>query len=159
MSFHEDQEPLTHTVAYTIQGLLELGISASRDDWIEAAAGAADKVRKLQDPATGAVPGRIAKGYRAAVSWTNTTANSQMAVIWFRLAQATGDRSWAEAGRKVNRFNQSLHELDGKDPGIRGALRGSYPGHVGYGSYCYMNWTQKFFLDALLAEARAVDER
>jgi hypothetical protein len=42
--------------------------------------------------------------------------------------------------------------MDHRDLGRRGAVRGSYPGHRGYGRFWYMNWTQKFYLDALLAE-------
>lgn len=152
MNFDVGVDPLLHTIAYTIRGLLELGTLCGRDDFVDAAQHAAACVAKIQDPVTGAVPGQLGKGYRPTVSWTNTTANSQMAVIWFRLAEITGESSWVEYGRRANAFNRSLHEIDSRNPGTRGAIRGSWPSHKGYGSYWYMNWTQKFFLDALLAE-------
>jgi hypothetical protein len=154
MSFSPKQAPFTHTVAYTIQGLLEIGVLMGRSDFAEKACQAAAKVLSLQCPKTGAIPGQIAPGYRSAVKWTSATGNAQMAIIWFRLAEIKGEPSWRNAAERANRFNCSLQELDleSPDPGRRGALRGSYPGHLGYGRFWYMNWTQKFHLDALLAE-------
>jgi glycosyltransferase involved in cell wall biosynthesis len=157
MSFHPEQTPVTHTVAYTIQGLLEIGVLMGRSDFAEKACQAAAKVLSLQCPKTGAIPGQIAPGYRSAVKWTSATGNAQMAIIWFRLAEIKGEPSWRKAAERINRFNCSLQELDleSRDPGRRGALRGSYPGHLGYGRFWYMNWTQKFHLDALLAQTGA----
>jgi hypothetical protein len=153
MNFDVGVDPLLHTVAYTLRGLLELGALCGRDDFVEAARHGAACVAKIQEPATGSIPGQLGQGYRAVVSWTNTTANSQMAVIWFRLAEITAEAQWLDYARRANAFNRSLHEIDSRNPGTRGAIRGSWPSHVGYGQYWYMNWTQKFFLDALLAEA------
>jgi hypothetical protein len=153
MSFDMGVDPLLHTIAYTIQGLLELGVLCGLDDFVDAVRQGAACVAKIQDPATGAIPGQLGRGYRPVVRWTNTTANSQMAVIWFRLAEITGETHWLDHARRANAFNRSLHEIDSRNPGTRGALRGSWPSHVGYGRYWYMNWTQKFFLDALLDEA------
>jgi Prenyltransferase and squalene oxidase repeat len=153
MNFDVGVDPLLHTIAYTIQGLMELGVLCGRDDFVDAARHSAARVAKIQEPATGAIPGQLGLGYRPMVSWTNTTANSQMAVIWFRLAGITGEWHWLEHARRANVFNRSLHEIDSRNQGVRGAVRGSWPSHLGYGRYWYMNWTQKFFLDALLAEA------
>jgi hypothetical protein len=152
MNFDVGVEPLLHSVAYTINGLLELGDLCAREEFIEAARLAAGRIASTQDPATGAVPGQLTNGYKPLVSWTNTTANSQMAIIWFRLTEITGEPYWTEYGRRANEFNRSLHEIESGNLGTRGAVCGSWPKHEGYGQYCYMNWTQKFFLDALLAE-------
>jgi hypothetical protein len=80
-----------------------------------------------------------------------------MAIIWFRLAQITGDVVWRDAAQRALRFNCALQELDMRawSSGQRGAVRGSYPGHLGYGRFWYMNWTQKFQLDALIEQLRA----
>lgn len=154
MSFRPDDAPLTHTVAYTVQGLLEIGFLAGRSEFEEIAMAAASRMKDLQDPHTGALPGRIAPGYRRASSWSSTTGNAQMSIIWFRLAEVTGDESWRKSALHSNLFNCSLQELDMDHPddGRRGGLRGSFPGHLGYGRYWYMNWTHKFHLDALLAQ-------
>ena len=153
MNFDLGVDPLLHTVAYTINGLMELGVLSGRKDFIQACRIPAGLVAELQNPSTGGVPGQIARGYRAAVDWYNTTATAQMAIIWFRLAELTGEKSWVSYAKLANDFNRSLHELDSPDERIRGGLIGCWPVHAGYGKYWYMNWTQKFFLDSLLAEA------
>jgi hypothetical protein len=154
MSFRPEEPPLTHTVAYTIQGLLEIGVLCERADFVASATKAAAAMKALVHSKSGAVPGRIGAPYRAAVKWTTATGNAQMAIIWFRLAQITGDASWRKPALAANRFNCSLQELDlvSPDPGRRGGLRGAYPSNRGYGSFAYLNWTQKFHLDALLAQ-------
>jgi len=154
MNFDVGAAPLTHTVAYTIRGLLELGLLCEREDFIKAATDAARKMKQLQDQSTGAIPGKVDRPYRSAANWTTATGNSQMAIIWFRIAGISGDQGWESAAKKANQFNRSIQEIDfeSRNPGRRGALRGSFPGHKGYGRFLYMNWTQKFHLDALLEE-------
>ena len=152
MNFDQGVDPLLHTVAYTINGLMELGALSGRQDFVQACRTPTSLVAGLQDPTHGGVPGRIARGYRAAVDWYNTTATAQMGIIWFRMAELTGDPSWAAYGRRANDFNRSLQELESSDERIRGGLIGCWPVHAGYGRFWYMNWTQKFFLDSLLAE-------
>ncbi len=152
MNFSKGEDPLLHSVAYTINGLYELGVLTGIDDFVTAAQYSAARIRDLQDTKSGSIPGRIASPYRAAVPWTNTTANGQMAIVWFRLAEHTGDITWRIAAERATAFNCALQELDHSDPGRCGAVRGSFPGHIGYGQFTYMNWTQKFHLDALLAQ-------
>jgi hypothetical protein len=152
MNFDIGRAPLTHTVAYTIRGLMEIGLLADRPDFVSAATEAAERMRALQSPQNGAVPGQIARPYRSDSEWSSTTGNSQMAIIWYRLARHTGDAYWRDAADRAVRFNCFLQELDwnSRDDGRRGGVGVSYPGHRGYGRYWYMNWTHKFHLDALM---------
>jgi hypothetical protein len=156
MNFDIGTDPWTHTVAYTIQGMLEIGVMARREDLVGSAERAALRVRELQDPRTGALPGQLGPGYRPTGRWSSMTGNAQMAIVWFRLAQITGEQAWRQAAMNVNCFNRALQDLGHPDPGRAGGLRGSYPGHVGYGRFWYMNWTQKFHVDALMAETGVV---
>lgn len=155
MNFNVGIDPLLHTVAYTINGLMELGALTGRDDFVKACRIPAGLVADLQNPDHGGVPGQIAPGYKAAVDWYNTTATAQMGIIWFRMSQITSESYWADYGRRANDFCRSIHsvELHSPDDHVRGGLIGCWPVHAGYGAYWYMNWTQKFFLDSLLAEA------
>jgi hypothetical protein len=152
MNFDVGQQPWTHTVAYTIQGQLEIGLLAARDDLVRSAERAALAVLGRQDPRTGAVPGQLGPGFRPLGRWSSITGNAQMAGIWLRLARVSGDGKWRRAGEAANRFDRSVQDVRHGDPGRSGGLRGSYPGHLGYGRFWYMNWTQKFHIDALLEE-------
>ena len=152
MNFDRGETPHTHTVAYTIQGLLEIGVLCDRPDLVATVERCAHRVRALQDPANGFLPGRIAEGYKTAADWSCTSANSQMAIVWFRLAQITGDTSWLGAAKRAVAFNSSIQDIRHRDPGRRGGIRSAFPGHRGYCCYKYTNWAQKFFLDALMAQ-------
>lgn len=156
MNFDKGIDPLLHTVAYTINGLMELGVLSGRQDFVQACRTPAGLIADLQNPDHGGVPGQIAPGYRAAVDWYNTTATAQMGIIWFRMSQITGEPHWVQYGQRANDFCRSMHELDSPDDRIRGGLIGCWPIHAGYGKYWYMNWTQKFFLDSLLAQTGVV---
>ncbi len=111
-------------------------------------------MRLLQDESSGSLPGMICSPYQKASRWTSTVGNCQMAIIWFRLANIDGDSSWKESAKKATTFSRMLQarDIDSSSKGRQGALRGSFPGFLGYGRYWYMNWTQKFYLDALLAQ-------
>jgi hypothetical protein len=152
MNFDTGVPPWTHTVAYTINGMFELGVVGERTDFVESALRAARAVASRRDNATGAVPGQFREGFEPLGSWTSVTGNSQMAIIWLRAWQVTGEKQWKLPAEQTNAFTRRLQDLDHPDAGRQGALRGSYPGHIGYGRYSYMNWTQKFSLDAFLAE-------
>jgi hypothetical protein len=152
MNFDLGRDPWTHTVAYTIQGQLEIGLQAARDDLVRSAERAARRVMEAQDPRTGRVPGQFGPGYRPRGRWSSMTGNAQMAGIWLRLARVSGEGSWRRAAEAANRFDRVVQDLHHTDAGRDGGLRGSYPGHLGYGRFWYMNWTQKFHIDALLEE-------
>ena len=156
MSFDVGVAPLTHTIAYTIQGLLEIGVLMENEEFIERSERAAIAMFALQDARTGAIPGQCEEAWRPIGGFTSLTGNAQMAICAHRLAAVTGEHDWAPKGRLATSFCRRMQEFDHADPGRRGAVRGSFPGHIGYGQYWYMNWTQKFLLDALLCE-RGVD--
>ena len=133
MNFDVGVAPLTHTVAYTINGLFELGVLCNRSEFISSSLHAARGVLSRRDASTGAVPGQFEEGFEPVGDWTSMTGNSQMAIIWFRAAETTGDPEWLAPAKQANTFNRRLQDLNHSDPGRNGALRGSYPGHRGYG--------------------------
>ena len=157
MNFDAGVAPVTHSIAYTIRGMLEVGILCDKPEYVESAVRAAEKMRRLQDPETGLIPGQVGPGFERIVDWTSCTGNSQMAIIWYRIAEQDGDPKWMRAADLANRFNCQIQAYDLYHPNSarKGGLRGSVPGHRGYGKFWYMNWTQKFHLDALLAQMGA----
>lgn len=145
------RHPLTHTIAYSIRGILEVGAKVGRQDFIDHALTMAKAVALQQRP-DGSLPARYDSEWHPTVSWSCITGNSQMAVNWFRLAKLTGEEELANAARRANRFNMSIQNLRAKDPGIRGALKGSHPIDGFYMRYKYPNWAAKFFMDGLMLE-------
>ena len=51
----------------------------------------------------------------------------------------------------ANRYVRRTVRTDGPEE-TRGAVKGSFPVSGGYGTYEYLNWAAKFFVDAQLFE-------
>jgi len=146
-----DQSALTHTLAYSIRGILEVGLAAGRDDHIERALRMARRVAAGQRR-DGALPAYYTPDWRTRSNWSCVTGNSQMAINWLRLARITGETGLIEHARRANRFNMSIQDLCTDDLNVRGALKGSHPVNGGYMTYRYPNWATKFFMDGLMLE-------
>ena len=150
----DNSRPLTHTIAYATRGILEVGLIASNDSFVDAAAHIARAVAQTQRD-DGALPGRLDADWKPAARWTCVTGNAQMAIVWQRLASEKRDRSWLPAAEKANRFNLSVQDLLASDPGVRGGMPGSHPRGGGYMTHRYPNWAAKFFMDALMLQLEA----
>lgn len=150
-AFDPDEDPFLHTLAYTIQGLLETGLRLQRPDMVAAAERACRAVLDHVD-VRGFIPGTFDERWRATARYSCLTGNAQMAVQWYRLYTLTGDPAWAEGARRTLRFLKSLHDCDTTRPEVRGAVKGSHPIWGRYLFGTYPNWAAKFFIDALLLE-------
>lgn len=151
---NDPAHPLTHTIGYAAQGVLEVGLAAGREDFIAAAerclVGALANVE-----ANGALPGRLDAAWRPAVRWVCLTGSAQLAIVAYRLAHARGSRPYRDAADRLMGFLKAVQRLETGEPGIDGALAGSYPLMGGYMSGGYPNWATKYLLDALMLEADA----
>lgn len=150
----DNSRPLTHTIAYATRGILEVGLIAANDVFVDAAARIARAVAQSQR-GDGALPGRLDANWRAAARWTCVTGNAQMAIIWQRLAAETGDRSWIPAAENAIGFNLAVQNPGTSDDGVRGGLPGSHPLKGDYMKHRYPNWAAKFFMDALMLQLEA----
>jgi hypothetical protein len=149
---HAARRSVTHTLAYTIWGVLDLGVRLGREDAVESAAAAASRVAGVVR-ATNRLPGMLDAGWSTATSWACLTGNSQMALIWDRLATLGHPAGDLEAARIVMDRVLEAQDPSASDPGIRGGIPGSDPPWGTYITYALPNWAAKFTIDALLAEA------
>ena len=152
LTHNADDSALTHTIAYSIRGILEVGARLRQTRYIDHALRMAREVAQRQN-ADGSLSAYFLPDWRAKSSWTCLTGNSQMAINWQRLAFETGDTTLVKHAVAANRFNMSVHDLDARNPGVRGGIPGSFPINGGYMTYRYPNWAAKFFMDALMLEA------
>jgi predicted ATP-grasp superfamily ATP-dependent carboligase len=146
--------PLTHTIGYATQGLLECGAMLDEPRFIDAARITADAMLARLD-AGGFLAGEYDARWRPVVDWSCLTGTVQMAVIWWRLFELVGEGRYADGARRATRYVKCRQDLDVANPGIRGGIAGSSPVDGTYGRYQFLNWAAKFFVDALLLEARA----
>jgi len=145
----DPEQPLLHTLAYAIRGLLEGGRVLGEPRLVHAAEGAARpltaKVRT-----DGWMPGRYRSDWSPAVRWSCLTGQAQMANNWMRLAEITGDATWLEPVPAVLRFLKRTQNRRSGVPGLRGGIKGARPVGGAYGAYEVLSWATKFFADALM---------
>lgn len=149
--------PLTHTIAYAMRGILETGAATNEQAFIDAARRTADALLACQRP-DGSFAGRYDRAWRPAARWSCLTGNAQIALNCLRLAEITGHDPYAQAAARALRFVASVQDLEAADPGVRGGIAGAYPIFGDYGSFEYLNWAAKFFVDALLLLERRGEE-
>jgi hypothetical protein len=145
------EEPLLHTLAYSMQGLLGIGRLTGRDDLIASAQKLADAELRIMS-AEGFLPGRQRQDFSAAVDWCCLTGSAQTSAVWSQLYQLTHDQKYLTAVGVVNRYLMARHDIRNNDPRLRGGLPGSWPVWGGYGRLQILNWATKFLLDAFTLE-------
>lgn len=150
----DPDQPLLHTLAYAVRGLVEGG--RVLDDWGLISAGArtaaaiADQVR-----GDGWLSGRFTSGWRAAAPWACLTGQAQMVNCWIRLYEVTGELGWLEPVAPVLRYLKATQDRFAVEPGIAGGIGGSDPVDGDYGPHEVLSWATKFYIDALLRDERA----
>jgi hypothetical protein len=150
--------PLLHTIAYAIRGMLEGGRVLQDSRLIDHAAKAAAAVAQTA-PSNGALAGRFDEDWQPAAAWSCLTGDAQMAGVWLRLFEVTGDAHWLEPVVPVIRFLKSTQNRTSTDPGLRGGIKGSGPLTGGYGANETLSWATKFFADLLLRHERVAAGR
>ncbi len=154
----DDERPLLHTLAYTAESLLAAGLLLERSEYVDAARATADALLAVQRP-DGDLAGRFDSAWRPTVRWSCLTGVSQTAVVWLRLFELAGDPAYFDAARRANLRVCRTQDLETERPGVRGAIKGSWPVWSEYASYVYVNWAAKFLADALMLDGRLEDQR
>jgi hypothetical protein len=140
----------THTIAYTIRGLLEAGRVLGDARYLAAAErGARAMLRHLRDD--GFLPGEIDARGRETASFCCLTGNCQLGVIWAKLHQSSGEESFRRAAVRALQYVMDRQDVDTRDIDVRGAIKGSHPIWGRYAPLTYPNWATKFFIDAMLS--------
>jgi uncharacterized protein YyaL (SSP411 family) len=145
----DPSQPLLHTIAYSVEGILEIGIFLRNQYYINSAKKTVDAIiEKLRD--NGKLPGRFNNRWEPTVTWSCLTGDAQIAVICGRLFQLTKDRRYLDCMSKINRYLERVQLLRTNNQNIYGGISGSDPLHGHYGRFEILNWAVKFFADALM---------
>jgi len=150
-AFHPEQEPLVHTIAYSIRGILESGIYLKNKEYIQAAVKASAQLLNAQRK-DGSLAGSFNDKWKSKVKWSCLTGNSQMSIIWQTLYTITKDKKFMEAAKKINNYMKTRQNLSSSNPGIKGGIPGAFPIYGWYAPFCFTNWAAKFFVDSLMLE-------
>ncbi len=154
-SFQDDDTPLTHTMAYTAEGLLDAGELLDEGRYVEASQRHVMAAAQACEQRGVFLPAHFTSGWKSTDRYCCVPGNAQFATLWCRHGRRAGDLPLVNAGLKMVDWLKQRQALDNVEPGIRGGLSGAWPIDGGYSVYCYVNWAAKYFVDALL-EARIV---
>lgn len=147
------EAPLTHTIGYTMQGILEVGLLSGREEFVAAVEHAAQRLLALIAP-SGFLHGRYYADWEPANFSSCLTGSAQIAVVLYRLFEHTGDQRFRDGANRLVDFLKAMQVVDSPDPDMKGALPGSFPMMGEYMPGGYPSWATKYFLDALMLQER-----
>lgn len=147
---HSDT-PLTHTIGYTLQGVLEVGVLSKNEAYINAVIKALKGIAPQQRD-NGYLAARFDKNWQPASTYVCLTGSAQIAIVCYRLAKEFGNREFIEFANKLTNFVKATQAIATDNPAIKGAIAGSYPIMGGYMNAGYPNWATKYFIDALMLQ-------
>jgi len=143
--------PLLHTIAYTLQGLLEMSVLFDANDALQTVQTACQKIMD-NFKQRNSLYGRYNKDWLPTVKWRCLTGEAQMSCIWLRLYYLTNNIEFKNNALLLLKMLKQTQCLESKNVNIVGGIKGSFPVYGDYGKYEYPNWAAKFFVDALMLE-------
>ena len=147
---HNDR-PILHTIAYTIDGLLDAGIKLNSEKYKAAAIKPAAKLKDLF-LTNGYLNGRYDSGWNGS-EYMIVTGCAQISIAWMKISIISKDPSYLEAAQKMNGLLVRIQNRQEKySSNTIGALQGSFPIWGKYEPFAYPNWATKYFADALMLE-------
>jgi hypothetical protein len=149
-AFVESEDPFTHTLAYTAEGLFECGQLLQEERYIDGSRLMADALLARQY-ADGSLASTYDSRWRETSRSSCLTGNCQMACLWLSFYEFSGNKDYYKAAEKAITFVARTQILRTANSNIRGAIAGSYPVYGCYERFKYPNWAVKFFIDAMLA--------
>ena len=147
----DNAQPFTHTIAYAMRGLLEIGAAAGRDDLVAAACVIGDAMLAAL-PGNGKLAGRFDEHWKPTVNWSCLTGDCQLGINWGRLYQITGQQKYRDGTTRILDFVKRTQRIAGEDIDTNGGIKGSHPINGGYHPWQYPNWATKFYADALMMD-------
>ncbi len=143
--------PLTHTIGYALQGILEVGVLAGRSDFVEAARrGLAPLLDRIHD--NGFLPGRCFADWQPGALSSCLTGSAQLAIVCYRTSQVGCGTVYRAAADRLVNFLKGMQVIESANGGISGALPGSFPILGDYMYLGYPNWATKYAADAFMLQ-------
>jgi len=156
-TFQNNHQPLTHTLFYTVQGLLECSKLLKRPELYRAGKYTADAVLQKFELSKKIPAGRYDSNWRGTVESSCLTGDGQISLCWLDLYKKTADLRYLNAALKLNDFLKAI-QYHSRFRAIDGAIPSSYPIWGDYNPYSINSWGVKYFIDALIWEYKIKKE-
>lgn len=151
-----NEKPILHTIAYTIDGLLDSGIILQDEKIISAATKSADRLFAIFSK-NKFLSGRFDRQWQGSEYMLNTGC-AQIVIVWLKLYAHTQNVQYLNAALKMNDillFVQDRQPTESAN--TKGAIPGSFPIWGRYEAFAFPNWATKYFVDALLLEKQVMN--
>jgi len=148
--------PSTHTLCYTIDGLIETGEALGEHRFIVGGQRAARALMDRVEPG-GRLPGRFDRYWRPAAGYVVLTGSAQLGLILTKLYRRQGERRLLQTALSLVDFLAFSQRLNGVGRNRRGGITGSFPIWGRYVPLKHPSWATKFFLDHLLGVHMALE--
>jgi hypothetical protein len=147
MSFADDP-PFSHTIVYTLEGLLAGYRLTSETQMLHAVLACAEPLRDRIEASGGIIRSQYREDFIAVDQEVCVTGLCQWSALCYRLDRLGIPGFRAQAERSLAAAKQL--QIESSFAAIDGSLPGSVPLSGRYMRYALPNWGVKFFLDALL---------
>lgn len=146
--FRPIESAFTHTIAYTLQGMLEAGWLLKKKDDVVQVRNIAEKILTIRQE-KGKLAGSYDVQWRGDYSFGCLTGQAQLSVLYFRLFQLFKEDEFLNEAQFLL-WQMMRFQCTTKIEGWLGGIPGSAPIWGKYQRFRFPNWGAKFFLDALL---------
>ncbi len=141
----------THGIAYVMQGLLQIHELTRDKDCFDSVVVAANALRAIYRE-RGWIAAELGPHWEYLSRHICLTGYAQLAIVFFRLFQMTGDESYRQTAAGLLSDAAHTQDLRSRSAPQYGAIAGSFPIYGRYAPLQYPNWATKFFVDALIAK-------
>ena len=152
-----NEAPILHTIAYTIDGLYDVGVNLKEQKFIESAKLAADSLlHKIE--IYHIISARFDNKWRRRSKYSCLTGNAQLGIIFMKLYEKESDPRYLNAALKIADFLAYTQSLNSMGQNRKGGIAGSYPI---WGMYCplkYPSWAAKYFIDLSILIKKNISE-
>ncbi len=152
-AFEPSAAPFTHTIAYTIRGFFEAGLLLGESRYLDATVRSSEAIMR-QVRSDGFIPGQIDSSGNARARYCCLTGNCQLAIVWAKLYEKSGDKRFCRSATDALRYVMSCQDIRTSNLNVKGAIKGSQPVWGRYSRLTFPSWAAKFFIDALLLCSR-----
>lgn len=137
---------LTHTIAYTIEGFMECALLMKRQDILEYCLQSLEVLAQIIEHENG-LAGKYNAEWQSSHSFKCVTGQAQFCSIYAKAFQINQNGVFKKTALFL--FEELMSwQIKSKNIELNGAFPASLPIYGSYFPFRYVNWTNKFFLDA-----------
>jgi uncharacterized protein YyaL (SSP411 family) len=146
-----NDKPILHTIAYTLDGLIDSSLILNEDKYLNAAVKGADKLKDIF-LSQGFLNGRYNRNWIGS-EYMICTGSAQMAIVWLKLYKIYHDKVYLHVAQRMTNLLIYIQYRGFKEKeDTLGAIPGSFPLWGRYEPFAFPNWATKFFCDAIMLQ-------